>query len=65
MYHGNSLGLMQHVLRPDSIDLIMTTPPFGLLRKKSYGNEDADAYLEWFRPFAEALSGFLNPKVVS
>jgi len=27
--------------------LIMTSPPFGLVRKKHYGNVDADKYLEW------------------
>ena len=62
MYHGNSLGLVHHTLPPDSVDLIMTSPPFGLVRKKSYGNEDADTYLEWFRPFAEGFKRVLKPK---
>ena len=35
-----------------SVDLIMTSPPFGLVRKKAYGNEDAHRYCDWFRPFA-------------
>src|SRR3546814_16419610 len=39
--------------KANSVDLIMTSPPFGLVRKKSYGNEDADEYCNWFRPFAE------------
>jgi DNA modification methylase len=39
--------------QPDkSVDLIMTSPPFGLVRKKEYGNVDADEYVKWFRPFA-------------
>jgi site-specific DNA-methyltransferase (cytosine-N4-specific) len=38
----------------------MTSPPFGLVRKKEYGNEDADAYLEWFRPFAEGFRRVLK-----
>ena len=38
-----------------SVDLIMTSPPFGLVRKKTYGNEDAHRYCDWFRPFAEGL----------
>lgn len=62
MYLGDSLGLMHHVLQPNSVDLIMTSPPFGLVRKKSYGNEDADEYLEWFKPFAEGFSRVLKPK---
>jgi len=36
-----------------SVDLIMTSPPFALVRKKEYGNVDADKYVDWFRPFAE------------
>ena len=62
MYHGDSLGLMHHTLEESSVDLIMTSPPFGLVRKKSYGNEDADAYLEWFKPFAEGFKRVLKPK---
>jgi len=40
----------------------MTSPPFGLVRKKSYGNEDADQYVEWFRPFAEGMRRVLKQK---
>jgi site-specific DNA-methyltransferase (cytosine-N4-specific) len=38
----------------------MTSPPFGLVRKKSYGNEDAHRYCEWFRPFAEGFKRVLK-----
>lgn len=43
-----------------SVDLIMTSPPFGLVRKKNYGNEDADEYCTWFRPFAEGFKRVLK-----
>ncbi|RWG47961.1 MAG: site-specific DNA-methyltransferase [Mesorhizobium sp.] len=46
--------------KPCSADLIMTSPPFGLVRKKSYGNEDADEYCNWFRPFAEGFKRVLK-----
>ena len=36
----------------NSIDLIVTSPPFGLVREKEYGNVPADNYLCWFRPYA-------------
>ncbi|MBW4437694.1 MAG: site-specific DNA-methyltransferase [Pleurocapsa minor GSE-CHR-MK-17-07R] len=36
----------------NSVDLIVTSPPFGLVRKKEYGNVHADEYCDWFRPFA-------------
>lgn len=60
IFEGDSLGLMHKVLKPESVDLIMTSPPFGLVRKKSYGNEDADRYLKWFRPFAEGFRKVLK-----
>lgn len=52
MYLGDALELMS-VMEDHSVDLIMTSPPFGLVRKKDYGNVDADQYLDWFRPFAK------------
>lgn len=52
IYHGDCLGLLFETLEAQSVDLIMTSPPFGLVRKKTYGNEDADNYLSWFKPFA-------------
>lgn len=48
---GDSLDVLAG-MDPGSVDLIMTSPPFGLVRKKEYGNADAHEYLDWFRPFA-------------
>ena len=51
IYHDDSLNVMGR--RPaGSVDMILTSPPFALTRKKDYGNEQEDAYLEWFRAFA-------------
>lgn len=36
-YLGDSLRLLKQ-LPPDSIDLIVTSPPFALTKKTSYGN---------------------------
>ena len=47
---GDSLDVL-HDMKVGSVDLIMTSPPFGLVRKKDYGNVDADEYIDWFRPF--------------
>jgi DNA modification methylase len=57
IFCGDSLHLLndQDSVRPGSVNLIMTSPPFGLVRRKEYGNVDADEYVEWFRPFAEAF----------
>ncbi len=49
--HGDSVDVLA-ACDEASVDLIMTSPPFGLVRKKDYGNVEADEYLEWFRPFA-------------
>lgn len=46
----------------ESIDLIMTSPPFALVRKKSYGNEDEKEYINWFiNNFAFEFKRILKP----
>ncbi len=57
---GDSKAFCGKVLEPKSVDLIMTSPPFGLVRKKTYGNADSDLYNEWFRPFAAAFKRVLK-----
>jgi len=44
-----------------SVNLIMTSPPFGLVRKKAYGNVDADNYVNWFHPFGLEFHRVLKP----
>lgn len=44
-----------------SVDLIVTSPPFGLVRKKDYGNVESHEYVEWFRPFGEQFRRILKP----
>ncbi len=50
-YLGDSLEIIK-TIPENSINLILTSPPFALTRKKEYGNESADKYIEWFLPFA-------------
>ena len=38
----------------------MTSPPFALTRKKEYGNEKEEEYLEWFRDFAKFFRRILK-----
>ena len=59
IYHADSLDYMK-TLNAGEVNLIMTSPPFGLVRKKDYGNVDAHGYLEWFRPFAEQFQRILK-----
>ncbi len=61
-YWADSIQLMAEHLGDQSVDLIMTSPPFGLVRKKAYGNADADDYVEWFRPFAKGFKRILKPQ---
>jgi site-specific DNA-methyltransferase (cytosine-N4-specific) len=60
IFHGDSVSFMEG-LNSRSVDLILTSPPFGLVYKKDYGNEDADRYVEWFRPFAAEFARILKP----
>ncbi len=53
-YCGDSLNLIEQ-LNDNSIDLVITSPPFALLRKKEYGNESQDDYVEWLGQFAKKI----------
>ncbi|MEM1392942.1 MAG: site-specific DNA-methyltransferase [Cyanobacteria bacterium P01_D01_bin.116] len=57
-YLGDSLKLIKKIPE-NSINLIITSPPFALTRKKEYGNESADKYIEWFLPFADEFKRVL------
>ncbi len=48
--NGDSRELLAQ-LPDESIDLIITSPPFALLRKKAYGNEEQSEYVEWLTEF--------------
>lgn len=50
-YLGDSQEVISSIT-DNSINLILTSPPFALTRKKEYGNESSDKYIEWFLPFA-------------
>jgi len=50
-YVGDALDLIRR-LPEKSVNLIITSPPFALQRKKEYGNESADDYVAWFIRFA-------------
>ena len=51
---GDSLDYMEDLAWWTSV----TSPPFGLVRKKDYGNEDAEDYVDWFDAFGKQSSGF-------
>lgn len=49
---GDSRSVLEE-FEDESIDLIMTSPPFALLRKKDYGNKDQPEYVDWIAEFGE------------
>lgn len=44
------------------VDLILTSPPFPLNNKKSYGNLQGDHYRTWFAKLAPLFSRLLSPR---
>jgi len=61
MWHADSSEFMRNYVDSESVNLIMTSPPFGLVRKKDYGNVDAEGYVQWFKPFAAEFKRVLKP----
>ncbi|WP_324657779.1 site-specific DNA-methyltransferase [Bacillus altitudinis] len=51
-YCGDSLELLRS-FEEESINLIITSPPFALLRKKDYGNKDENEYVSWLSEFGK------------
>jgi len=60
MYCADSLEFMRH-LPDDSIDLVLTSPPYALHFKKEYGNANQKDYLAWFLPFAHEIKRIIKP----
>ena len=46
---------------PESVDLIVTSPPYADSRKRSYGGLHPDVYVAWFAPIAAQLFRVLKP----
>ena len=57
--NGDSLDILASYTN-ESVDLIMTSPPFGLVRQKDYGNVAASEYTDWFKPFAAQFKRVLK-----
>lgn len=58
-YLGDSLQLLDQ-LESDSIDLVLTSPPFALQRKKAYGNVEQEDYVDWLLEFSKKVYRVLN-----
>ena len=60
IYLGDSKERLKS-LESNSIDLIMTSPPYADQRKSTYGGIHPDKYVEWFLPISEELLRVLKP----
>lgn len=56
---GDSRKLLT-LLPDDSVDLIVTSPPFALLRQKTYGNKAQNEYVSWLCEFGKAAKHALK-----
>lgn len=51
---GDSLELMKE-LPDNSINLVITSPPFALSRPKEYGNKNQEEYIDWILKFTKEV----------
>ena len=49
------------LISDNSVDLIVTSPPYADQRKQTYGGINPDNYVEWFLPISEQLLRVLKP----
>jgi DNA modification methylase len=56
---GDSLEVMKE-LPDNSINLILTSPPFALTRQKEYGNKLEQEYIDWFLQFSNEFHRLLK-----
>jgi len=63
-YHiGNSKNILKSKIGQQlkgKVQLILTSPPFPLNQKKSYGNLNGDEYKKWFSSLAKTFSDLLK-----
>ena len=57
---GDSRDLLTE-LSAESVNLVITSPPFALQRQKEYGNPDQADYVDWLVEFAELVFDKLTP----
>ena len=59
-YLGDSKEQLK-LLSSDSVDLIVTSPPYADQRSSTYGGISHDKYVEWFLPISQQLLRVLKP----
>jgi DNA modification methylase len=61
IYQGDCLDILQSNLEDNTIDLIITSPPYADSRSKTYGGIKPDEYVEWFLPRSKEMLRVLKP----
>lgn len=63
IYNGDCLDYLQDnlCLPNESVDLVITSPPYSDRRISSYGGVHPDEYVGWFLPISEQLFRILKP----
>jgi site-specific DNA-methyltransferase (cytosine-N4-specific) len=56
---GDSMDVLAD-LPPSTVDLVVTSPPFALLREKEYGNLDQADYVDWLCSFGPLVKRALK-----
>jgi site-specific DNA-methyltransferase (cytosine-N4-specific) len=58
-YLGDSLHFLS-LLPDESVNLVITSPPYALHFQKEYGNVDKANYVDWLRPFGHEIRRILK-----
>ena len=59
--HGDCAEVMRERMPEDSVNLIVTSPPYADQRRNTYGGIHPDEYVEWWMPRAAEMKRVLRP----
>lgn len=60
LFNADCLSILK-MMGDDSVDLIITSPPYADQRKNTYGGIKPDDYVDWFMPISKELLRVLKP----
>jgi DNA modification methylase len=63
-YVGDASDLLTQ-LQDETVDLVLTSPPFALQRQKEYGNKDQTTYVDWLLEFCREIYRILREGVLT
>jgi len=60
IYHGDALDVLPK-MEPESVDAVVTSPPYTDLRHGDYESPPPEKFVEWYRPFVVSIRHVLKP----